>query len=244
MAAARTAVELGRRVRVETRTKVRQPLAEAVIHTTDSAALEPLLDIVAEELNVKRVVFAESAERFGRWRAKPNFKALGPRLGSRVQEVAALLARDDGAGAASLARGETLTLVADDGSSIPLSRGDVELSQEVAEGYGVASDGALTVALALELTDALRREGIARELVRLVQDARKAFDLDVGDRIDLGLEATGAIGDALDVHGDDIAAETLAVSLQRSSVSGGHRSQGQVDGERVVVTLRMAVPDR
>ncbi len=244
MAAARQAVELGRRVRVETRTKVRQPLAEAVVHTGDRAALEPLLDVVADELNVKRVVFAASAEEFGRWRAKPNFKTLGPRLGARVQEVAALLAADEGPAAASLARGETVTLVAGDGSSVPIAPEDVELAQEVAAGYGVASDGGLTVALALELTDVLRREGVARELVRLVQDARRAADLDVGDRIDLGVEAEGRVAEALEAHRDDIAGETLAVSVQRSAVAGGHRVEAMIDGDPVVLTLRMAVPER
>ena len=104
MQAARTIVGLGRTVRTETKTRVRQPLAEAVVHLPgDHGALEPLLEIVAEELNVHRVVFAESADSFGRWHAKPNFKALGPVLGPRVKEVADSLAADDGtlAGAGS-----------------------------------------------------------------------------------------------------------------------------------------------
>ena len=107
MAAARAIVGLGRTVRVETKTRVRQPLAEAVVHYAgDHAAMTPLLDVVADELNVKRVAFAESAEELGGWRAKPNFKALGPTLGPRVKEVATALADDDGTLAGALARGE------------------------------------------------------------------------------------------------------------------------------------------
>ena len=244
MAAARLAVELGRRVRVETKTRVRQPLAEAVVHVSDHAALEPLLDVIAEELNVKRVIFAESAEAFGRWRAKPNFKALGPKLGARVQEVAALLAADDGAAASALAAGDDIVLSAGDGAAITLTPADVELVQEVTEGYGVASDGGVTVALALELDDGLRREGRARELVRLVQDARKAAGLDVGDRIDLGIETTGPMAEALAAHRDEIAAETLALEVSDRALSGGYHQETEVEATPVVITVRMAVPGR
>ena len=76
----------------------------------DHQALAAVLPLVADELNVKEVVFAESDASFGRWRAKPNYKVLGPRLGDLVKRVAAALAADDGAVASSLARGETVTL--------------------------------------------------------------------------------------------------------------------------------------
>ena len=92
MALARAVVELGRRVRVETKTKTRQPLHEAVVHVPGrDAELDGLLDVIADELNVKAVRFADT-ESFGAWRAKPNYKVLGPALGGRVQAVAAALA--------------------------------------------------------------------------------------------------------------------------------------------------------
>ena len=97
MAAARAIVELGRRIRVETKSRTRQPLSEAVVHYPgDHRALAPVLPLIADELNVKRIVFAESDSSFGRWRAKPNYKVLGPKLGARVKDVAAALANDDG----------------------------------------------------------------------------------------------------------------------------------------------------
>ena len=106
----------------------------------------------------------------------------------------------------------------------------------------MASDGAITVALALEMTDELRREGLARELVRMIQDARKAGDLDVSDRIDLGVETTGALAEALAAHRDEIAGETLAVTVSDVALSGGHRQEAEIDGQPVVVTVRMALP--
>jgi isoleucyl-tRNA synthetase len=218
MAAARQIVELGRRIRTETRIRVRQPLLEAAVHYAgDHVALARLFDLVAEELNVKKVVFAESAEQLGRWRAKPSFRSLGPRLGGRVQQLASELAKDDGALAAALARGESVTIDLADGP-LELSPDDVDLVQETLEGWGVAGEGGLTVALELELTVELRREGLARELVRVVQDARKAAGLDVSDRIVLGLDADGEVATVIGTFADWIAAETLAVELVEGAV--------------------------
>ena len=238
----RRIVSLGRTIRTETKVRVRQPLLEAVVHYPgDHGALLPLLGLVADELNVKRVEFAESAERFGRWRAKPNFKTLGPRLGPHVKAVAAALADDDGALASRLAHGETVTIAVPGAGEIALAPADVDLVQDSVEGWGVASDGGLTVALELELTPELRREGSAREVVRLVQDARKAAGLDVSDRIVLGLQAHGELAEALRVHADDIAAETLATEVRDEDLADAtFRHEAEIDGSAVTVSLRSA----
>jgi isoleucyl-tRNA synthetase len=235
----RSIVELGRRARTETKVRVRQPLAEAVVHYPgDHAALEPLLGLVAEELNVKEVVFAETAEELGGWRAKPNFKVLGPRLGPKVKAVAAALGRDDGTLAAALARGEAVRLEVD-GEPIELGPDDVDLVQETLEGWGVAGDGGMTVALQLDLTPELRREGLARELVRAVQDARKAAALDISDRIELGLDLDGDLAEALAANRGWIAAETLATEIVSGRLPDPVFEQVfDVDGATVVVGLR------
>ena len=238
MAGARAIVALGRTIRVETKTKVRQPLAEAIVHYPgDHSTVLPLLGLVADELNVKRVVFAESADRFGRWQAKPNFRELGPRLGPRVREVAETLARDDGSLAGVLADGGSVTLETASGP-VPLAPGDVDLTQDVLEGWGVASDSGLTVALDLELTPELRREGVARELIRAVQDARKAAGLDVSDRIVLGVATTGPVLDALREHAAAIAGETLAVELVE--IADGDAPTVEVGSTPVRLEIRRA----
>jgi isoleucyl-tRNA synthetase len=240
MTAARQIVELGRRVRVETKTRTRQPLGEAIVHTNaDHGALDPLLPVIADELNVKRVRFAESTHAFGRWRAKPNFRALGPRLGALVKEVAAGLDADGGDLAGQLAEGESVTLTVGD-SEVSLDPTDVDLSQDVLQGWGVASEGGLTVALDLELTDELRREGTARELVRLIQDARKAAGLDVSDRIVLGVEARGLVAEALASFRAVVAAETLAVEVRADGVEGGTRVDATIADVPVGVTILRA----
>jgi isoleucyl-tRNA synthetase len=240
MAAARSIVELGRRARVENKVRTRQPLAGAVIHHPgDHGALADVLDLVRDELNVKQVSFAESIEELGRWRAKPNFKRLGPRLAGRVGEVGAALARDDGRLAGALARGDSVTVKTPSGD-VALAPDDVQLIQEVTQGFGVASDAGITVALSLSITDQLRREGSARELVRLIQDARKAADLNVSDRIDLGVRATGELAAALVEHHEYIAGETLAVSITADLIAGGVNQESDIDGQPVVISVRIA----
>ncbi|GIV00787.1 MAG: isoleucine--tRNA ligase [Actinomycetota bacterium] len=240
MALARQIVELGRRVRTEARVRVRQPLPEAVVHVPDREGLEPLLPLVAEELNVRRVVFAASAEAFGRWRAKPNYRALGPRLGPAVKDLAAALAADDGTLAGAFARGERVTVATSSGP-VELGPEDVDLAQETLEGWGVATDGGVTVALELEITPELRLEGLARELVRVVQDARRDAGLEVSDRIVLGLATAGELADAFAAHRGTIAAETLAVEVRDEPIADAtFRTDAEVDGSSVTITLRRA----
>ncbi len=240
MAAARTIVGLGRAVRTATKTRVRQPLSEAIVHVPGShAGVESLLEIVAEELNVHRVVFAESAEGFGRWHAKPNFKALGPVLGPRVKEVAAALAADEGALAGELARGESVAIPTS-GGDISLGPGDVDLTQDVREGWGVASEGGITLALDLTITDELRREGVARELIRVVQDARKAAGFDVADRIHLGVQGGPIVRAAIEAHRSVIAGETLAVDVGEP-MPDGSVTETSIDGEATRISLRRAI---
>jgi isoleucyl-tRNA synthetase len=236
MQAVREIVSLGRTVRTDTKTRVRQPLARAVVHYAgDHSALLPLLDLVAEELNVGSVEFAESAEQFGRWRAKPNFRVLGPRLGPGVKEVARVLSADDGALAGALARGDRV-----EAGGVALGPEDVDLSQDVLEGWGVAAEGGITVALDLEITPELRLEGLAREVVRLVQDARKTAGLDVADRIELGLWSTGHIADAVRAHRDFIVGETLAVALTDAVEDPEYAEDAEAEGSPVRITLRRA----
>ncbi len=239
MATARQVVELGRRVRVETKVRTRQPLAEAIAHLPAHApVIDELLAIVADELNVEDVRIATAADALGTWHAKPDFRALGPRLGSGVQAVAEVLARDDGALADRLAAGEPVAIDVADGS-VELGPDEVLLTRQVREGWGVASDAGVTVALELAITPELRRKGLARELIRIVQDARKAGGFDVSDRIELAIVADGELARARDDHADLIAAETLATSLGAEHVAkAGQPTRAEIDGEPVEVSLR------
>jgi isoleucyl-tRNA synthetase len=240
MATARQIVELGRRVRTDTKMRTRQPLAEAVAHVSGHApGVEALLPIVADELNVHDVRLATSADAFGTWRAKPDFKALGPRLGPQVQAAAAALAEDDGTLAEALAAGRPVTLDLD-GGAVEIGHDDVVLTRDVLAGWGVASDNGVTVALELELTPELRSEGLARELVRVAQDARRAAGLAVQDRIVLHVVATSELAEARDAHAAFIAGETLATELRSEPADATDMSSttAEIDGMPVQISVR------
>jgi isoleucyl-tRNA synthetase len=175
----------------------------------------------------------------GRWRAKPDFKVLGPRLGPRVQAVASALAADDGTLAGRLVDGEAIEIAAGDGPAVTIGPDDVQLSHDVRSGLGVASEGRIIVALELEISPELRREGVARELVRMIQDARKAAGLQVTDRISIAVETSGEPAEALAAHREEIAVETLAATVGTDGVEG-FRLEGTLDGTPVVVSLRKA----
>jgi isoleucyl-tRNA synthetase len=243
MATARQVVELARRVRVESKVRTRQPLAEAIAQVPDRTAdLDLLLPIVAEELNVHDVRFATSADPLGTWRAKPDFKVLGPRLGARVKALAAALEADaSGSVAGRLAGGEHVELTIDDGPAVTIGPDDVELARSALAGWGVASDGGVTVALELELTPALEREGLARELVRAAQDARKNAGLDVSDRIALGIDGDEVAREVVREWAAFIAGETLATDLVSGPIDGAtHTEDVDVGGRAVRIELRRA----
>jgi isoleucyl-tRNA synthetase len=153
--------------------------------------------------------------------------------------VADALARDDGSLAARSAAGETVELTLDDGSAVTLEPDQVELAQEVMSGWGVASENGVTVALELEVSPALRLEGIARDLIRAIQDLRKAAGLHVSDRIVAGVEASRTVAEAFEAHRAAIAAETLAVELVRGTIPDAIiREVTEIDEETVTVSLR------
>ena len=210
MALARRLSSLGRAARSEAGVKVRQPLARAVVYLPpDSPPLPP--GIVEDELNVDRVeVTAELGDVLA-YELVPNFKLLGPRIGKRVQALrTAMTTVDTAAAAAELTEGRSITVELADGP-VDLGADEVELRVRAQPGFAVSRDGAEVLALDLALDDDLRRRGLAREVVRNVQDLRKETGLEVSDTI--VLYAVGI--DDLTSLFDTIAREVLAVRIQR-----------------------------
>jgi isoleucyl-tRNA synthetase len=208
----REAIELGRAARAHAKVKVRQPLPEAIVVAAgeERDAIERFEDQLLDELNVKRVRFVSEAEELGRWELKPNYRTLGPRFGKQMpQAAAAVAALDAQSVAATLREGGTVGL-AIDGHDHQLTADDVQLVLQPLEGYQVERSGSHAVALNLELDDALRREGLAREAVRAIQEARKSAGLDVSDRIRLTLGGDAGLIEAIREHEEYVAGETLA----------------------------------
>jgi isoleucyl-tRNA synthetase len=228
----REAIELGRAARAHAKVKVRQPLAEAVVVAAgrERDAIERFQDQLLEELNVKRVRFVSEAHELGRWELKPNYRTLGPRFGKQMPQAAAAVAALDAQSVASTLRGGGTVGLAIDGHDHELTADDVQLVLQPLEGYQVERSGTHAVALNLELDDALRREGLAREAVRAIQEARKGAGLNVEDRITLTLGGDSELVSVVREHEEYVAGETLA--------TGVTYREGMVGGEPVTIEGR------
>jgi isoleucyl-tRNA synthetase len=222
MSVVREAVELGRAARAQANVKLRQPLGEAVVvaREAEQEAIERLSSVVLEELNVKRLRFVEDADELGVWELKANYRALGPRFGKNMPQVAAAVAALDARSAAATLRAGGRVGVAIDGHEHALSADDVQLVLRPREGYQLERSGGHAVALDLELDDALLREGLAREVVHAVQSARKSAGLAVEDRIELSLGGDEGLLEAVQAHEGYVTAETLAISLSYNGALG------------------------
>jgi isoleucyl-tRNA synthetase len=213
MALTRRLVELGRSARAAASVPVRQPLPRAVVSAAGFAELAPELRAqVSHELNVRALEpMAAVGEDLVDYVVKPNFRTLGRRFGKGTQAVAASITGADPAGLAAELRSAGKVSVEVDGAPVALSSDDVIVTQTPRTGWTVAAEGGETVGIEVDITPELRREGLAREVIRLVQDARKSDGLHVSDRITVHWEAAGPeLPAALTEHGPLIAGEVLA----------------------------------
>jgi isoleucyl-tRNA synthetase len=210
--AARRAVELGRAARAHAKVKMRQPLANAVIVATESerATIEQLADIVRAELNVKALEFVTEEGELADYAVKPNYRTLGPRFGKEMPQVVAAVKSLDADHVREAIAGEREIGISIEGHDHTLEPDDLSLVMQPLDGYMVESESGRAVAVALDLDEALIREGLAREIVRAVQNARKQAGLEVTDRIELTLGGDEELLAAARAHQDHLAAETLA----------------------------------
>ncbi|WP_431951382.1 isoleucine--tRNA ligase [Actinacidiphila sp. bgisy167] len=224
MTLVRRLVELGRATRAESGVKTRQPLSRALVAASGFEALdEELRAQIAEELNVGSLAsLSEVGGSLVDTTAKANFRALGKRFGKGVQAVAKAVAACDAA-ALSLALREGNASVVVDGETVALTPEEVIITETPREGWSVASDSGATVALDLEITPELRRAGLARDVIRLVQEARKNSGLDVADRIALRWTAVDPeLAEALAEHAQLVADEVLATDFASGAPEEGY----------------------
>jgi isoleucyl-tRNA synthetase len=241
MAVARETVRLGLAARGQAKVKVRQPLREAVVVAAgrERAAIERLAEVVREELNVKALRFVEGADELGTYEVKPNYRTLGPRFGKAMPQVAAAVAALDPARVAAALDGEHATVgISIDGQEHELTADDLLLAMQPLDGYQLEREGSHAVALELGLDDELRREGLAREVVHAVQNARKAAGLAVEDRIALRLGGDGDLLDAARAHEDYVAGETLATSVRYDLDGAGEATS--IEGRVLQISVARA----
>ena len=201
--------------------KVRQPLQKIMIPVISDKVrkqLEAVEKLILGEVNVKEVEYISDTTGIITKKIKPNFKTLGKAYGKQMKEIAQAFGNMDQATIGVIqgaeAAGETYSLSLPSGEVV-LRPGDYEISSEDMPGWLVAGDGPLTVALDVQISEALRKEGIARELVNRIQNLRKDSGFEVTDRINATIYASGDYDDvkaAVDENIDMIGAQTLAVS--------------------------------
>jgi isoleucyl-tRNA synthetase len=215
-------VELGRSARAESGLKVRQPLPEMLVHVPTvrfERGLMRFIDVLKDELNVKEIRFIEASTGLVKYRFKPNLPVLGKLYGKKIPAIKKALENiDDDATIERIAAGSreggwvedvqvTLNI---EGEDIKFPPGTIIVESSSPAGLAVAEEGGYMVALNTEITEELRREGLARDLVRNVQDARKDAGLQISDHIRLFLQMPDALADAIRPHRDYLASETLA----------------------------------
>jgi isoleucyl-tRNA synthetase len=215
MVLARRLVELGRSARAGAVVKVRQPLGRALVSAPGFAALPAeLIAQVADELNVRELAPLDAGTELVSHTVRPNFRALGRRFGSGTQPVATAIAAADAAQLAAELTERGTTEVVVNGAPVSIGPAEVIVTQTPRSGWAVAADGTETVALEVTITPELRREGLARDVIRLVQDARKSDALALTDRIVLRWStADPDLSAAIIEHAQLIASEVLAADF-------------------------------
>ena len=220
--------------------KVRQPLGKILIPVLDPAMgrhIEAVRPLIMNEVNVKRIeLVAETAGLITK-RVKPNFKTLGPKYGKYMKQIAALTAAftQEQIAAVESAPETTLDL---GGERITVTAADFEITSEDMPGWLVTSEGKLTVALDITVTDDLRREGVARELINRIQNIRKDSGFEVTDRIRVEIEAKEAAVGAVAAYADYIGQQTLARDVRTTALPEG---EFVVDSEIDEEPLKIAV---
>ena len=230
---------LGRAARSSGGIKLRQPLQEAVV-VADAETLrhlKPLSDLVRDELNVKRLTLTEDRRSLLRLRAKPIPRILGKRHGALYPKVAEAVENLSEADVERLRRGETIAIEVE-GKTIELRPEEVGTLEEPREGYVIAEEPGLIVGVYTVLTEELRYEGLARDIVRRIQALRKEADFEIDDRIETYYLGDPELEKAFEVEADYIAAETLSIALHRAEPpEGAYVKEYEIDGRRLKLGL-------
>jgi len=209
-----SSMALGLRRKVKIR--VRQPLNKIMIPILDESIvpqLEAVKDIIISEINVKDIEFITDTTGILVKKIKPNFKTLGPKHGKIMKQIAAIVNQLNQEDIMNFEKDSSFDITVND-QIVNLTLEDVEIISEDIPGWLVANEGKLTVALDVNITEDLRNEGIAREFINRIQNLRKDSDFEVTDKIRLSIGKHEYVNEAIAIHKDYIASQTLAVNLE------------------------------
>ena len=228
-------------LRRKVKIKVRQPLNRIMVPVSDQAfqkQVDGVKSLVLNEVNVKEIEYITDTAGILVKRIKPNFKALGPRYGKLMKEVSGAINGMDQEDIARFEKEKSFQIEAG-GETILLSLEDVEIISEDIPGWLVANEGTITVALDIGITEELRMEGVARELINRIQNIRKESGFDVTDKINVLIERHELINNAVNIHNKYIGSQTLAISVSlRDSIENNHSKRIDIDDD-VFINIRV-----
>jgi len=211
----RDLVRLGRASRESVKIKVRQPLREVLIDGKYEDKIKDLVPLIKEELNVKEVVFEKDLSKFMNYSLKPNFKVVGPILGSKVKSFGKALNELDPHETVEKLENEGKIVLNLDGEDVDILKDYVLVTISSKEGFDVAMENNLFIILDTTLTQDLINEGYAREFISKVQQMRKNNDYDVLDNINIYYDSDEEVDEAIRLFEDYIKSETLALSIEK-----------------------------
>jgi len=246
MRSVRDLVSLGLQVRTAQKLKVRQPLDRAEIvlaNREEQGAVAAHVDLIAEELNVHGVHFTEKAEEFVTYQVKPNFRALGPRVGKKMKAVKAALASAEGAQLLRELQETARVGLEVEGERLELTSEEIAVSVEAREGFAAASGATGVVVLHTELSEELIEEGLFREVLNRVQTFRKELDLEYTDRIELTLVGGDRVLSAIRPRLAELKRECLAteVLLDVGPSAGASVQNVAIEDESLTLGLNRVV---
>ena len=221
----------GRACRNASGIKNRQPLARLLYKANEELA-EYYTDIIADELNVKSVIFTQDLSEYAGYEIKPNLPTVGPKYGRFLKQIQQALKEIDGAKAVAELKSEGVLKLTEVDESIELEESDLLISQIEKDGFVTNGDNEIAVVLDTNLTGELIEEGFAREIVSKVQTMRKEAGFEVTDHINLGFEGSDHMAGIMERWGDTIAGDVLAESVSEGE-NGGYSKGWNINGEEV-----------
>lgn len=240
MEAAIKLVSLGRAARNSVQIKVRQPLAEMRVKLPSEVKrenVEPLISVIKEEINVKKIDFLEDTTTVAEYEVLPNFKLLGPKVGQDVKAVKKALEKLSEEEIRKFLMLKEISVNVN-GKTFELTGDEVQVRLTGKGGFAVAADSGYTVALTTEIDDELRAEGFARELINKIQSMRKEADFDVTDKITVAISSNDLVTSAARKHIDYIKQETLANDVEFGDADGGFLREWSINGEPAKLAIR------
>ncbi len=220
--------------------KVRQPLTKIVIPVLDAAMarhIEVVKGLIMNEVNVKEIELITDTTGLITKRIKPNYKTLGPRYGKYMKQIAAYTAQLSQADINAIETSESYTIELG-GEKLSVTAADFEITSEDMPGWLVATEGKLTVALDVTVTEELRREGVARELINRIQNIRKESGFEVTDKIEVEIERKPIVEGAIADFSQYIASQTLALRVDAvAEVKGNFVYDSDIDGEGLKIAV-------